>query len=167
MGEELIDVLARAEKRLENDKPVKRADMETLDRGYGNALNKSDCPCGSGMPFEFCCKLRWNVVQRGDKKAREQQQQQQQSEPQVPEDDQQPGEQIENVLQIQLSNTRGPLMSLSKEWRNRHPGEIMKILLMVYNSLVVHMLDQAAGIGMQAMDALKQRGPASVPHRRR
>lgn len=161
MGDDLTTILERAEARLEKGKPVKKNDMTILATAYGKALNKGKCPCNSGRQFEDCCKLRWNAVQRGDKKAREQGGSAPDQEFDQP-GGQPPGDAVP-VLQIHMSKTRGPLLSLSEEWQNRHPGDIARVLLTTYHSMMVQMVEQAAGMAHGAMEAVQNMRPSPRP----
>lgn len=35
-----------------------------LESIYGEALNGSNCPCGSKGKFQDCCKQEWNLLKR-------------------------------------------------------------------------------------------------------
>lgn len=157
MGDELTTILGRAEARLEKGKPVKKGDMAILATAYGRALNKGKCPCNSGRQFEDCCKLRWNAVQRGDKKAREQREAT--TDPGFEQSRDGPPDDAVPVLQIHMSNTRGPLLSLSEQWKDRHPGDVARVLLTTYHSMMIQMMEQAVGMAHGAIDAVRNMRP--------
>lgn len=116
------------------DEGVAEEEYALLEREYGQALNNGDCPCGSKMKFEDCCKVSWNALVRGrNRKLRESKENVKQEK----RDEKYKGDQTEWLAKVGVNPDGSPAVMPLNENVPTTEFKMAGLLLAAYHSLIV------------------------------
>ena len=147
--------LTEAEACLERGESVPEEVYKALDKTYGQVLGRSECPCRSGKQFFECCRLRWQVVERGQKKIAHESREQKKEDARAENRAGTPAEKVRLVCSIGIGENGRMIVNPSDE--NADPTAVAKLILLAYHGLMTDtMLDGFDQLG-EAINNMAQR----------